>query len=97
MPFTFLLLPYLPPNMAESICSNCRFNSFEIVKSKLRDSEREVFFVQCVSCGTVVGIVNDDNSERLVSELEEKFLKMEEMITTLDYNIRVVAGKLGVR
>jgi len=83
--------------MAESKCPNCRFDYFEVVKNKPQNSDREVFFVQCASCGTVIGIVNDSNSERVVNELEEKFLQLEEMITTLDHNIRIVAGKLGVR
>jgi uncharacterized Zn finger protein len=83
--------------MAESICPNCRFNRFEVAKNKLQNSDKEVFFIQCASCGAVLGIVNDSNSEKVINELEEKFLKLEELITTLDHNIRVVAGKLGVR
>ena len=83
--------------MAVSKCANCGFEYFEVVKNKPQNFDGDLFFVQCASCGTVVGLVNESNTEVITQSIEEQFLKMQELVTTLDHNIRVVAGKLGIK
>ena len=83
--------------MALSRCANCGFEYFETVKNKPHNSEVEITFVQCVSCGYVVGVVNEKDTGLITKLLEEKFSKAESIATTIDHNIRLMAGKLGLK
>ncbi len=83
--------------MAESKCANCGFEYFEVVKNKPQNSDAFLSFVQCASCGTVIGLMNESNSELITKSIEEQFLKIQEIAATLHHNIRVVAGKLGIK
>ena len=83
--------------MGQSKCANCGFEYFEVVKNKPQNSEVDLLFVQCASCGTVVGLINEFNTEVITKSIEEQFLKLQEITTTLDHNIRVIAGKFGIR
>ena len=83
--------------MSLSRCTNCGFEYFETVKNKPYNSEEEIRLLQCVSCGSVVGIVNENKTDILTKLIEENFSKAEKIATTLDYNIRLMAGKLGLK
>lgn len=41
--------------MAQSKCPKCGYTAFEVVEHTPIDSNFELFFVQCASCGCVVG------------------------------------------
>ena len=43
--------------VAKSHCPMCRTSEFEMVESKPKDSGFSVNFVQCSTCGTVVGVL----------------------------------------
>ena len=43
--------------MAKSTCPMCRTREFEMVESKPKNSRFSVNFVQCSTCGTVVGVL----------------------------------------
>ncbi len=43
--------------MPASSCPKCPGTSFELVEARIRDSEFIHFFVQCSSCGCVVGVM----------------------------------------
>ena len=83
--------------MALSRCANCGFEYFETVKNKPHNSDKNLNFVQCASCGYVVGVVNNNNLDKIASLIEENFSKAEKIATTLDHNIRLMAGKLGLK
>ena len=83
--------------MALSRCANCGFEYFETVKNKPYNSEEELTFVQCASCGYVIGVVNKNDTGLITKLLEENFSKAEKIATTIDHNIRLIAGKLGLK
>ena len=83
--------------MAQSKCANCGFEFFEVVKNKPQNSDADLLFIQCASCGTVIGLMNESNTELITKSIEEQFLKIQEIAATLHHNIRVVAGKLGIK
>jgi len=47
--------------MAISTCSQCEETKFELVLQQLQDPKCTVNFVQCASCGTVVGVLAERN------------------------------------
>jgi uncharacterized Zn finger protein len=83
--------------MAQSKCGNCGFEYFEVVKNKPQNFETDLLLVQCASCGMVIGLVNESPTESIIKSIEDQFLKIQEITTTLDHNIRVIAGKFGIR
>ena len=47
--------------MAISTCNHCEETKFELVLQKPTDSKYTFRFVQCASCGTVVGVLEERN------------------------------------
>ena len=47
--------------MATSTCNHCEETKFELVLQKPADSKYTFNFVQCASCGTVVGVLEERN------------------------------------
>jgi len=58
--------------MAYSKCSNCGSSSFEIVQNSPSKSNYKLTFVQCSSCGAVVGVMDYYNIGSRISDLEKK-------------------------
>lgn len=58
--------------MAISTCIKCGKSSFEIVEKEPFNSEFKLNFVQCSSCGGVVGVLDYFNTGELVMKLAEK-------------------------
>lgn len=83
--------------MASSKCVNCGFEYFEVVKNKPLHSDVDLLFVQCLSCGSVLGLVNESDTALVTKLIETQYARMEEIAKTLDHNIRLIAGKIGVK
>ena len=60
--------------MAISTCNHCEETEFEIVLQKPTDSRYTFNFVQCASCGTVVGVLEERNIGSL-SNITEAMLR----------------------
>jgi uncharacterized Zn finger protein len=58
--------------MAASICPRCAKPFFEVVEREPRDSNFKLLFVQCSSCGAVVGVLDHFNIGSLIHDLAEK-------------------------
>jgi excinuclease UvrABC ATPase subunit len=58
--------------MAYSRCIKCDGSSFEIVENSPRGSAFKLMFVQCSSCGGVVGVLDYYNIGARLTELAKK-------------------------
>lgn len=58
--------------MATSKCPVCQKTSFETVENTPRNSKYIVMFVQCASCGSVVGVLESYNIGNLIYKLADK-------------------------
>jgi len=55
-----------------STCPKCSNTSFEAKKAEPRDSVYKLTFIQCSSCGAVVGTIDYVNVPELLEKLAEK-------------------------
>lgn len=62
--------------MAISKCPKCDCTRFELKEANISGSAYRMYFVQCSSCGAVVGLVPFNNTEFLIRRLANK-LKIE--------------------
>ncbi len=58
--------------MATPTCQKCGHHTFELKENVPRDSRFKLLFVQCSSCGTVVGVMDYYNIGTKLIELEDK-------------------------
>ena len=58
--------------MAISRCSNCECTRLELKEANISGSAYRMYFVQCSSCGAVVGIVPFMNTAALIQQLADK-------------------------
>jgi uncharacterized Zn finger protein len=58
--------------MAMSTCPKCPNSSFELVENTPRHSEFKLSFIQCSSCGAVVGVLDYYNIGQLIHDLAKK-------------------------
>ncbi len=72
--------------------------NFELAEVAPVGANFKMYFVQCVSCGTPVGVVPFYDLHTSIKALEKEVKKIEAQINmalpTLDHNIRVIAQKL---
>lgn len=54
--------------MAEPSCPRCGEHAFELVEGAPLNSQLRVMFMQCASCGAVVGVMDFMNLGSLLSE-----------------------------
>jgi len=60
--------------MAQSHCIKCGSYKFEIADSHLKHKETKLVFVQCSSCGGVVGVFEMRDAEKfLENQAEDRF------------------------
>lgn len=59
--------------MAIPTCSQCEETKFELVLQQPKDTKYTFNFVQCESCGTVVGVLEERNTiEAILRRIAEK-------------------------
>lgn len=59
--------------MAISTCSQCEETTFELVLQQPKDAKYTFNFVQCASCGTIVGVLEERNIiEAMLRRIAEK-------------------------
>lgn len=58
--------------MATPSCPRCSCHSFEIVTASVRGSRFPCNFVQCISCGCVIGVMEQYSAGDLVIKLAKK-------------------------
>ena len=55
--------------MAQSPCPKCGNHGFELVENAPKGSDYKLMFVQCSSCGTVVGVTDFYNTASLLERI----------------------------
>jgi len=78
--------------MAYSKCPKCDKTSFEVKENSPVHSNYKILFVQCSSCGTVVGTMDFYNIGARLSEIEKKI----DNITSSSYSSSSVTSNLSV-
>lgn len=68
--FALIVLIYF--TMAISKCSKCDCTRFELKEANISGSAYRMYFVQCSSCGAVVGVVPFINTAALIQQLADK-------------------------
>lgn len=59
--------------MAISTCSQCEEKLFEVVWQQPQNAKHPLNFVQCASCGTVVGVLQERTTiEAMLRRIAEK-------------------------
>ncbi|HEX2925818.1 MAG TPA: hypothetical protein VHP38_06115 [Ruminiclostridium sp.] len=58
--------------MAWSTCPKCNYHNFEVVEKSLTGSDLKFAFVQCIACGTVVGVIDHSDIGHRINELEKR-------------------------
>jgi excinuclease UvrABC ATPase subunit len=61
--------------MAYSTCVKCGGTSFELKEAHIANVNFKQNFVQCSSCGGVVGVIPHDDVGTLIRELAARLLK----------------------
>ncbi len=59
-------------NMAYSKCPKCENKQFEVKLNSPANSNYQLLFVQCSSCGTVIGTMDYSNIGARLNEIEKK-------------------------
>jgi hypothetical protein len=78
--------------MAMSRCLGCKGTSFEAVSKEPRGSSYKTIFIQCASCGGVVGALDYMNTYVALQE-QTKLLKKE--IADIERSVGIVNDNLG--
>jgi len=58
--------------MAQSKCSECGNTTFEIEYKSPSGSKYQIAFVQCSKCGTVVGVIDKNDTAALLAPIYKK-------------------------
>ena len=58
--------------MPTSRCAHCESRQFELKEAEPRDSRFKLMFIQCASCGRVVGVTDAHNVPNLIHRLARK-------------------------
>lgn len=56
--------------MAATTCGQCKGSTFELVTQRPTNSQFPINFVQCASCGSVVGVLEEHNAGEVAYKLE---------------------------
>ncbi len=68
--------------MAWSTCPKCNNHNFEVVEKSLAGSNFNLSFVQCMVCGTVVGVIDSNNYANKLNELENKVSSLSDRMSS---------------
>jgi len=55
--------------MARSTCAKCGGTTFELVENEPRGAKFKYFFVQCSSCGVVIGVQEYFNAGAILTKI----------------------------
>lgn len=81
--------------MGWSKCTKCDSHLFEVVEqSNVRNSRYKLWFVQCASCGTVVGVLNYLDAALYLGPKIEALENLEKRIENRIENIEFLLHQL---
>lgn len=71
-------------------CPSCKGKVFEVIQKRPKNSTLKLDFVQCSSCGSVVGVLEHpninvilQNHEKMLSEIQQHLSSLEIIINQL--------------
>lgn len=76
-------------------CPKCENQSFEMVEAEPKNWRFKVMFVQCSSCGTVVGVMDFFNLSTLIHELKDKTETIDDKLEEIEYEIGNLKKKIS--
>lgn len=80
--------------MAYSTCPKCTSTSFEVKEAEPRGSSYKLIFVQCSSCGAVVGTMPYYDAGVLAKDNQEKLTTLKQQIDQVGYSLSQIAQAL---
>lgn len=83
--------------MAMSTCPKCDGHLFELEEVEPADSRYKMFFVQCMSCGTPVGITEYYDTGSLVKEQESKLEAIDKRLRAIEHAVDLIVHALRQR
>lgn len=81
--------------MARSTCVKCGGSMFETVEQSPRGSNFKLIFIQCSSCGGVVGVMDYFNIGAKVENLEKDLGKVNQLVQNTNANVRNIIDFLN--
>ena len=76
--------------MAYSKCPKCDYTSFELVINEPKNSDFKLAFVQCGSCGCVVGTMDYWNIGTKIIDLDKKMDSLSSTASSLSGNLNTI-------
>lgn len=80
--------------MAFSTCPKCTSTSFEVKEAEPRNSSYKMIFVQCSSCGAVVGTMPYYDAGILAKDNQAELTKVKQQLTQVEYSLSQIAQAL---
>lgn len=80
-----------------STCSKCGSHIFRVQRNEPSESQFVVYFVQCSSCGTPVGVLEYANSAALLEGLETKLDQLTNNVEQISYDLSNLQSELRRR
>lgn len=75
-------------------CGKCGRSSFTVQSGEPAGSQFVIYFVQCSSCGTPVGVLESNNLGAMISRLEQKVNAMVNEIRQIGYDVNEIQSNL---
>lgn len=75
-------------------CGKCGNHSFKIQSNEPAGSQFVVYFVQCSSCGTPIGVLEYSNTGALIEKLERKINSLNSDVEQIGYQLTNIQDEL---
>ncbi len=62
--------------MSQSKCARCDNTTFEMIENTPEGSKFQLTFIQCVQCGTVIGVQSNENIPALLHFMKDMLVEM---------------------
>jgi hypothetical protein len=80
--------------MAKSTCPKCEHGRFEVKVVEPDGSEYKEVFVQCSSCGGVVGVMGYLDAGVLVQNQQKELEALKQSIQRVEHQLQQIASRL---
>lgn len=77
-----------------STCGKCGSHLFRVQKTEPSGSAFILYFVQCSSCGTPVGVLEYNNLGAMVEKLEAKVGDLANEIRQISYDVSLIKNSV---
>ena len=76
-------------------CGKCGNHSFRIEKGEPSGSNFYIYYVQCISCGNPVGVLEYANSAAMIEGIEKKINNLVNEIQQISYDISYIKSEIS--